>query len=123
MTLGAGFRVCGIVVRKFVPASGACAFLTLEVPTDRGSKTKLEFVTFDQVVEVGSLSDGSTCQVTGTISSKAVKDKSKNDVQVDGRTLWVPQLVIKAVTVEGVQKRPPVARDAQPPATDDDVNF
>ena len=101
MTLGAGFRVCGIVIRRFVPPSGKCAFLTLEVPTDKGKKAKLEMVTFDCVVDVGSLGEGQTVQVTGSIVSTVPKAKDKSDVTVDGRALWIPQLIIKAVTVEG----------------------
>jgi hypothetical protein len=113
--LGAGFRICGIVIRRFVPPSGACAFLTLEVPTDKGKRAKLDMVTFDCVVDVGALGEGQTVQVTGSIGSKAVKDKAKQDVQVDGRTLWVPQLVIKAVTVEAAKPKEPPKPGAQLP--------
>ena len=119
MTLGSGFRICGIVTRRFVIPSGACAFLGLEVPIETRSgqrKIKLDLITFDCVGDVGALGEGQTVEVTGTVSSTVAKAQDRTDVQVDGRALWIPQLVIKAVNESGivalqVMHRPAHARE------------
>lgn len=103
MQHGAGFRVCGAVVRKFVVASGKCAFLTLKVDGHPRPKT-LEFKAFGDMVEaVGSLSPGQTIEVTGVIDSETVKNKAKEEIKVDDRAKWVPMLAIKALRHEGAQ--------------------
>lgn len=110
---GAGFRICGYVVRRFVPQSGKCAFLTLDVPNGRGKNAKIELRTFehDLIVEVGALGDGQTVQVTGGIDMEALKDKARNDVKVDGRAVWKPALTIKAIKIEASSVKPKLATD------------
>jgi hypothetical protein len=102
---GAGFRICGAVVRRFVAPSGKVAFLTLGVPGPRG-EVKHELRTFkeDLIVEVGSLGVGQIVQVTGSIDNERLTDKSRKEVTVDGRAAWVTKLTIKAIAVEGVSK-------------------
>ena len=118
---GAGFRIVGAVVRRFVPPSGKCAFVTLAVPGKKG-EVKHECRTFDHdlIVEVGSLGVGQTVQVTGTLDNEPLKNKEKQDVQVDGRTAWVPKLTIRDLKIEGSSVKPSVAPpvDSAPPATD-----
>lgn len=113
---GAGFRICGAVVRRFVPPSGKCAFLMLATPGKKGEvKHELRAFDYDLIVEVGSLGVGQTVQCTGSVDNEPLKDKAKNDVQVDGRAAWVPKLTIRAMTVEGSSKAPAIA-DAPPRA-------
>jgi len=118
---GAGFRIVGAVVRRFVPPSGKCAFVTLAVPGKKG-EVKHECRTFDHdlIVEVGSLGVGQTVQVTGTLDNEPLKNKEKQDVQVDGRTAWVPKLTIRDLKIEGSSVKPSAAPpvDSPPPATD-----
>lgn len=98
MIQGAGFRVSGRVSRRpFVVSSGKVAFVSITVEAD-GRKSLLDLKAFeDMVTEVGSLTEGQDVEVTGRISSEKVTDKSKNVIQKDGRDLFVPTLVIKAV--------------------------
>lgn len=109
-TPGAGFRIVGYVVRRFVPPSGKVAFLTLDVPNSKGKNNKIELRTFesDMITEVGALGDGMTVQVTGSIDVECLKDKSKKDVQIDGRAKWVPALTIKALKIEPSSVKPKV---------------
>lgn len=104
---GAGFRIVGAVVRRFVPPSGKCAFVTLAVPGKKG-EVKHELRTFDHdlIVEVGSLGVGQIVQATGNVDNEPLRDKAKNDVQVDGRTAWVPKLTIRDLKIEGSSVAP-----------------
>lgn len=110
---GAGFRVCGAVVRRNVAPSGKCAFLTLDVVAHPRSK-KIEFKAFsnEMIEEVGCLGVGQTVEVTGQIDMESIKSKDRKEVLVDGRARWAPSLVIKAIKVEGASVRP--AGAAQP---------
>lgn len=112
---GAGFRICGAVVRKFVPPSGKCAFVDIATPGKKGEiKHELRTFDYDLIVEVGSLGVGQIVQVTGSVESETLKDKGRNDVKVDGRTAWVSKLTIRALTVEGASIKPAVST---PPAS------
>lgn len=134
---GAGFRICGAVVRRFVPKSNKIAFVTLDVVSHPRSK-KIELRAFDRglVEEISQLGAGMTIQVTGSVDVEPVKDKAGKEVKVDGYEKWVPVLTIRALTVEGASRAPSPAQTpadtngtAPPPAspgaswTDDDVNF
>jgi hypothetical protein len=117
---GANFRAIGYVERTFVPPSGKCAFLTLSVP-GRSSDQKLDLVAFDDalIVIVGALGKGQTCQVRGNIGSQCLKNKAREDVQVDGRSVWMSRLEITSVDVEGAKDKPAPAgtpRGADPAA-------
>lgn len=101
MQQGAGFRVVGSVVRKFVVNSGKVAFLTLDVTTANKSR-KHDFKTFDCVDDVASLADGAIVEVTGNLDVEKLTAKDRSDVMVDGRTKWIPSLVIKAIKTEGL---------------------
>lgn len=109
---GAGFRICGAVVRKFVPPSGKCAFLTLATPGKKGEvKHELRAFDYDLIVEAGSLGVGQIVQCTGSVDNEPLRDKARNDVQVDGRTAWVTKLTIRAMTVEGSSAKPKPSTD------------
>lgn len=96
---GAGFRIIGFVERKFVPPSGRCAFVTVSVP-GKSKDQKLELVTFDKIEDVGSLAIGATVQLRGHIGITTPKTKARDDVTVDGRSLWIPQLIVTDVAVQ-----------------------
>ena len=113
---GAGFRVCGAVVRApFVAQSGKFGKLVLGVPGGR-SEVKVELRAFDLLVieELRKLGAGQTVQVTGQIDMEPVKDKKGEKVLVDGYAAWVPALTMKAIKVEGSSVRP-----ADPPPSDE----
>jgi hypothetical protein len=112
---GAGFRVTGAVVRKFVAQSGKVAFLTLAVPGNKG-ETKIDVRSFDVLVieEIGGLGAGQTVQVTGNVDSQKLTTKAGADVMVDGYAKWVPALTVKAIKVEG-SSIAPAANDGAPP--------
>lgn len=112
-THGAGFRVCGAVVRRFVVPSGKCAFLVLDVVAHPRSK-KIEFKAFDRgmVDEIAGLGDGQTVEVTGQVDMETVKSRDRKDINVDGRAKWVPTLVVKAIKIEGSSVRPAAANDS-----------
>lgn len=123
---GCGFRVVGHVVRKFVVASGRCAFLVLAVPGERGER-KHELRAFDDeiIIEIGALGVGMTVEALGTIENEALKDKARADVQVDGRACWVEKLTIRTLNVEGSSKVPeapaaPASAAPKPGAHGDD---
>lgn len=104
---GAKFRVIGYVERSFVPPSGKCAFVTLAVP-GRNKDQKLEFVAFDHdaIVACGALGKGQTVQIRGNIGSQALKNKAKQDVEVDGRTVWTSRLEAVTIDVQGEKSKP-----------------
>lgn len=100
---GAGFRVCGAVVRApFISSSGKFGKLTLGVPGGRG-ETKVDVRAFDLLVieEMRALGAGQTVQITGAIDMEPVKDKKGEKVIIDGYAQWVPALTAKAIKVEG----------------------
>ncbi len=96
---GAGVRITGIVERVFTPPSRKCSFLTLSFPGEKpGKRTKVELVAFGEQIEpVAALGQGETTTVTAGLSNKLLTNKQRVDVQVDGRSVWVLQLVIRTV--------------------------
>lgn len=116
---GAGFRVCGAVVRRNVVPSGKCAFLTLDVNMHPRAR-KIEFKAFaaETIEEIGGLGAGQTVEVTGQIDMETIKSRDRKDVTVDGRAKWVPALIVKAIKIEGSSVRPassPSAGGSAPP--------
>lgn len=125
MTQGAGFRIVGSVVRKFVAPSGKVAFLTLDVTADGRSK-KIDLRGFgDTVEEIGCLNQGALIEVTGTIDNEKLTAKDRSDVMVDGRAKWVPALTVRAVKAEASSKPAAKSPPKKPahPAGDDDLPF
>lgn len=113
---GCGVRIVGIVERKYVPASGKCAFMTLSWPGDKAKRIKMEMVAFGGNVEtVGSLGVGETVQVLATLDTKPLKDNQKNDVQLDGRTVWVPQVIVRSIQAEAKPEKGPTTWEKEAP--------
>jgi len=123
---GAGFRVCGSVVRRWTNPAGTFATLTLDVFAD-GRGKKLDFRAFKEVVnEIGCLTVGAIVEVTGTPDVEKLTAKDKTPVTVDGREVWVTKLTVRAVKTEA-SSRAPAARNGSssavpPPNPDGDQN-
>lgn len=117
MIQGAGFRVCGVVNRKFINQQGT--FVALSLSCDLGDrKVSVDLKGFKESVQaVKNVETGDTVEVTGSIGTEKLTAKDKSTVQVDGRDKWVPSLVIKAVKVD------PNKKAQQPPLGDDDIGF
>jgi len=125
MQQGAGFRICGSVVRRFVVPSGKVAFLTLDVFAD-GHGKKIELRGFkDMVEEIGVLQPGALVEVTGAVEMEKLTDRNRNPVLVDGREKWVHAMTVRAIKHEA-SSRPPAARppanNVPPPNQDGDPN-
>lgn len=109
MKQGAGFRICGSVVRRFVVPSGKVAFLTLDVFTD-GHGKKIDLRGFKEMVEeIGTLQPGALVEVTGAVEMEKVTGRDRNPVIVDGREKWVPALTVRAIKLEA-SSRPEASR-------------
>jgi len=112
METGQGFRFCGHVVRKMTNPQGTWGLVVLDVPTERGTTSKYEVRAFagDALNEIAKLRDGAKVQITGRVDMETLKDKSKNDVKVDGRSVWVPRFTARTVTVDPASKQPEPAK-------------
>lgn len=121
---GAGFRIVGAVVRKFVAQSGKFAAVTIDVNVPPRSR-KIECRAFDaeMIDEIGQLGAGQTIEITGQIDMEKLTDKKREPVKVDGYEKWSPALTVKAIKIEGSSVKPAAAPGSKLPPLDDDVNF
>lgn len=118
--MGAGFRITGVVERKWIANSGKMAELTLAFP-DRGKTSKVKVVAFkDMVARVSEVGQGQTVQVTGGFWDTKLTDKAKNPIQVDGRDVYQLKLTIRTLVVEG---EAPPALGEPPPTPGKDTDF
>lgn len=122
MEMGAGWRICGVVERKYVSPKGAFAEMTLAYP-DRGKTAKLKVVAFKEMVtRVAEVGQGQIVQVTGGFWVAAMTDKAKQPVKVDGRDAFETKHVIRAITVDGENQEASKPEDSisppQAPAAD-----
>lgn len=99
---GGGFRICGVVKRKFTASSGTFGTLDLEYMSRDNRKTRNRLKTFaDTVVnELAQLSEGDKVIVTGEVSQEKVTNKAKEAVKVDGYDLYVPLLRLRTIKVD-----------------------
>jgi hypothetical protein len=103
---GAGFRVCGAVVRRWTNPAGTFATCTLDVFVD-GKGKKLDFRGFKEVVtEIACLTPGQIVEFTGTPDVEKLTAKDKSEVKVDGYNVWVTKLTVRAVKVESSGRSP-----------------
>jgi hypothetical protein len=118
MIQGAGFRVCGVVNRKFINSQGT--FVALTLSCDLGDrKVSVDLKGFkESVAAANDVEQGDTIEVTGSIGVEKLTAKDKSTIQVDGRDKWVPSLVIKAIKVDQAKKKKPA-----PDFGSDDINF
>ena len=102
-TQGAGFRICGSVVRKWTSPTGKFGTLVLDVFVD-GKASKIDLVTFDCVNDFSDLAQGALVEVTGRVGMQKLSAKDKTPVKIDGYEKWVPQLIVKVVKMEASSK-------------------
>ncbi len=116
---GAGVRITGFVERVFVPPSGKCAFLEVSFPGEKpGKRQKVELVAFGEAIDpVRALGKGEKVQVTAGLSSKVLSNKARAEVEVDGRKVWMLQLVVRTVKTEGGEEKAPDAPPAEKKST------
>lgn len=118
---GAGFRVCGSVVRRWANQAGTYATLVLDVfvvdeERGRSANKKLDFRGFrGAVTDIAVLTPGAMVEVTGSVDSEKLTNKAKEDVMVDGYPVWVTKLTVRAVKVESSSRAP--ASNAPPPTS------
>lgn len=104
---GAGVRITGFVEKKFTPPSRKCVFVTVSFPSEKpGKRTKVDLVAFgDLIPEADALGQGEKVTITAALGQKKLTNKARADVQVDGRDVWVLQLVIRTIKTEGAKPK------------------
>jgi len=107
------FSITGAVTRKYANDKGTFARLGLSV-SDGQRKRNVDVKAFAVrvVASIARLSDGDIVSVAGDVKSEKLTDKTKQEVQVDGRAVWVPSLVATEIKLEAQQQQ-------QPPPADD----
>ncbi len=117
-TEGHGVRITGYVERVFTPPSRKCSFVTVSFPSEKpGKRTKVDLVAFQDMVEPASaLGQGELVTVTAGLSNKLLTNKAKQDVQVDGRNVWILQMVIRTITTAKSDTKAAPKDEAPPPA-------
>lgn len=113
---GFGFRIVGVVSRRFVTTGRKAAFLTVEVSTPPRAK-KYDLRAFDEqvIAEIEELGAGMTVEITGAVEMEVLKGRDKQKVIVDGREKWVPAFTARAIKVEGSSRRPAAQAPSQAP--------
>lgn len=109
------------VIRTYVADSKKIGRVDVELQPGSGREfgAKLSAKSFSASVIglIGELKVGQYVQLSGTIGSECVKDRAKNDVQVDGYKLWIPALnVTEIVNLDTGETTPgPVGDLPKPP--------
>lgn len=129
---GAGWRMCGAVVRKWISPTGKFASLTIGVPGNKG-EIKHEVRAFSSsglIDEINDLGVGQIVKVTGGVDREPLTDKARKEVKVDGYVVWVTKLTLKTLEIEGASRRPspgpdtgPAPAGDPPPPADDNYGF
>lgn len=97
---GAGFRICGSVVRLWSNDAGTFATMTLDVMVD-GRARKIDLRAFrEQVEDLKRLRPGAVVEVTGQIEMEKLAAKDKTPIKVNGYEKWFPALTVKTVKTE-----------------------
>lgn len=123
MAQGAGFRIAGSLVRKYIVPSGKVGFLTIDVyDSNKGRSTKFDLKAFDRSVldDLDALRDGALLEVTGSLDMEKVADKAREAVKVDGREKWVPSLIVRVIKTEASSR--PSGRQPEPREPADDFD-
>ena len=115
---GCGVRITGIVERAFTTPTGSFGSLTLSWLEDGATKRKkMDIAAFkERVAMVKALGVGETVTITAGLEMEAVKNKAKEDVVVDGKTKWVPRVILRTVTVSDKPKPKESTWGDDPPA-------
>ena len=123
---GAGFRVCGTVVRNWISPTGKFAALTLDVNrSPRGAKIEMRAFHRGSIDDIRILQPGQRVKCTGQIDWEPIKNKAREEIKIDGYQKWVAVLSILSVEVEGSSRlAAPTSgeKTASPPAKSNDFD-
>jgi hypothetical protein len=94
-----------------------------------GRTAFVEFIGFSSVVDdVDKVHEGDDVTVDFNLGSKLLTDKNQEPVLVDGRKVWVPQLVMQSVAITGGKAQatvksnfPSARRVSAPPPPEDEI--
>ena len=89
-------QIRGVVTRKPHVQSNFAAFSVRPDKVKSDDRTSiLDVVVFDAgpIAVAGMLEEGAKVQIVGHLGAKKHQGKDKRDTQIDGRDLWVMQLV------------------------------
>lgn len=96
------FTIRGTLAAVRRPASGKCAFLTVETTEIRRGKefkTNHDVITFDPSI-VGNLDKGDRVTVKGRLGRSQLKDTKRHADNGMMYDVWAPQLIATLVTPE-----------------------
>jgi single-stranded DNA-binding protein len=88
----------GVVTRKPYTSERFAAFSLRPPPVD-GRSSIIDVVAFDAAViaAVGLAQEGDAVSVVGHLGSKKLTNKAKEEAQIDGRVVWILQVVADSV--------------------------
>ncbi len=127
----------GTVTRKPYTSDKFAAF-SVRPNADKGARTQpiLDVVAFDAgpLASARNLEEGSAVVIQGHLGAKKATAKDRSPVQVDGRDLWIMQVIADRIEVAGASAgagshsgggRKPREDDEEgpPPHTDSDIPF
>jgi len=122
----------GTVTRKPYTSDKFAAFSVRPNP-EKGSQRAapiLDVVAFDAgpLASARALEEGSAVVIQGHLGAKKATAKDRSTVQVDGRDLWIMQVIADridapAAGARGSRAEPEEEREGPPPLTDDDIRF
>jgi len=111
------FSIAGAVTSKFANDKGTFARIGICIPDGKRRRyVDVKAFAARVVASIARLSDGDMVSVAGDVQSEKLTDKTKQEVQVDGRAVWVPSLVATEIKLEAQQQQ-------QPPPPPDDFPF
>ena len=121
-------KIVGVVTRKPYVSDRFAAFSVRPAQDASAQRAApiLDVVVFDAdpIRCAGMLSEGDSVSVVGHLGSKKLQDKDRNAAQIDGRDVWIMQLIADVIDVPEAKpaaKAPP-RRDAPAPG-DNDIPF
>lgn len=113
----ARFSIEGQVTRVWASESGKFAKLSVASNVD-GKRRIIELRGFSDTARIiGGLKEGANVVVTGDVEMNPLKDKTKQDVKVDGFNKWIVELTAREVKRAAGSKAPPA--QALPEPSDD----
>jgi len=121
----------GTVTRKPYLSDKFAAFSVRPNP-DKGAQRAspiLDIVAFDAgpLASARALTEGSAVVIQGHLGAKKATAKDRSAVQVDGRDLWIMQVIADAIDAPGAGasagRAAPDDEEGPPPLTDDDIRF
>ena len=115
----------GTVTRKPFCSDKFAAF-SVKPEVDAGERSPiLDVVAFDAlpIAAIKGMAEGDLVVIEGRLWSRKATAKDRSPVQVDGRDLWVMQLVAESVHADGAAAPAGAGREEPPAPSDDDIPF